>query len=79
MRDAVRPHRDFYVIKVHDLEGSLSVVPGSHTEKLRQEFFVDPSHWLDQRPEKVTEHHSCQSSHVSGTIALVGVNFAALC
>jgi len=34
MRDAVRPHRDFYVMKVHDLEGSFSAVPGGHTEKL---------------------------------------------
>ncbi len=79
MRDAVRPHRDFYVIKVHDSEGSFRAVPGGHTEKLRQEFFVDPSHWWDQRPEKVTEHHSCQSSHVNGGIALVGVNLVALC
>jgi len=79
MRDAVRPHRDFYVIKVHDSEGSFRAVPGGHTEKLRQEFFVDPSHWWDQRPEKVTEHHSCQSSHVNGAIALVGVNLVALC
>jgi hypothetical protein len=79
MRDAVRPHRDYYVIKVHDLEGSFRAVPGGYTEKLRQEFFVDPSHWWDQRPEKVTEHHSCQSSHLNGAIALIGVNLVALC
>jgi hypothetical protein len=40
---------------------------------------VDPSHWWDHRPEKVTEHHSCQSSHVNGAIAQVGVNLVALC
>jgi len=79
MRDAVRPHRDFSVIKVHDWEGSFSAVPGGHTEKLWREFFVDPSHWWDHRPEKVAEHHSCQSSHVNGAIALVGVNLVALC
>ncbi|CAM6003402.1 unnamed protein product, partial [Sphagnum balticum] len=53
MRDAVRPHRDFYVIKVHALEGIFSAVPGGHTEKLWREFFVDPSHWWDHRPEKL--------------------------
>ncbi len=79
MRDAVRPHRDFSVIKVHDWEGSFSAVPGGQTEKLWREFFVDPSHGWDHRPEKVTEHHSCQSSHVNGAIALVGVNLVALC
>ncbi|CAK9214874.1 unnamed protein product [Sphagnum troendelagicum] len=52
MRDAVRPHRDFYVIKVHDWEGSFSAVLGGQTEKLWREFFVDPSHWWDHRPEK---------------------------
>jgi hypothetical protein len=41
------------------------------------QFFVDPSHWWDHRP--VTEHHSCQSSHVNGAIALVGVSLVALC
>ncbi len=46
------------------LEGSFSAVPGGHTEKLWREFFVDPSRWWDHRPEKVTEHHSCQSSRV---------------
>jgi len=40
---------------------------------------VDPSHWWDHSPEKVTEHHSCQSSHVNGAIAQVGVNLLALC
>jgi hypothetical protein len=78
MRDAVRPHRDFYVIKVHALEGIFSAVPGGHTEKLWREFFVDPSHWWDHRLENVTEHHSCQSSHANGTIALGGVNLVAL-
>ncbi|CAM6061935.1 unnamed protein product [Sphagnum tenellum] len=53
MRDAVRPHRDFYVIKVHDWEGSFFAIPGGHTEKLWRGFFVDPSHWWDHRPEKV--------------------------
>jgi hypothetical protein len=63
----------------HMLEGSFSAVPGGHTEKLCREFFVDPSHWWDHRPEKVTEHHSCQSSHVNGAIPVVGVNLVALC
>ncbi|CAK9267668.1 unnamed protein product, partial [Sphagnum jensenii] len=57
MRDAVRPHRDFYVIKVHALEGIFSAVPGGHTEKLWREFFVDPSHWWDHRPEKTNERY----------------------
>ncbi|CAK9211709.1 unnamed protein product, partial [Sphagnum troendelagicum] len=57
MRDAVRPHRDFYVIKVHDWEGSFFAIPGGHTEKLWRGFFVDPSHWWDHRPEKTNERY----------------------
>jgi hypothetical protein len=73
MQDAV-PHRGFYVIKIHDLKGSVSAVPGGQREKLWREFFSDPSQWWDHRAEKVTEHDSCQSSHVNVAIALVGIN-----
>jgi pentatricopeptide repeat protein len=45
------------VIKVHDWEGSFSAVPGGQTEKLWREFFVDPSHWWDHRPEKINERY----------------------
>ncbi len=40
---------------------------------------MDPSHCWDHRRDKVTEHHSCQSSHVNGAIAEVGVNLVAFC
>ncbi len=39
---------------------------------------MDPSPWWDHSSEKVTEHQSCQSSHVNGAIAIVGVNLVAL-
>jgi hypothetical protein len=58
------------VIKLLDL----NAVPAGHREKLWREFFLDPSQWWDHRPEKVTEHQSCHSSHVNGAIALEGVN-----
>ncbi len=56
------------------LKGNVSAVPGGQREKLWREFFSDPSQWWDHRAEKVTEHHSCQSSHVNVAIALVGIN-----
>jgi hypothetical protein len=62
------PHRDFYLIKGHDLKGSVCAVPGGEREKLWRDFFSDPSQWWDHRPEKVTECQSCQSSHVNGRI-----------
>jgi hypothetical protein len=73
------PHPGFYVIRVHHLAGSFSPVPGGHTEKLWQEFFRDPSQCWDHRSEKVSEHQTCQSSHVNGAIPLVGVNLFSLC
>jgi hypothetical protein len=40
---------------------------------------LDPLQWWDHRSEKVTEHQSCQNSHVDGAItAFVGVNLVAL-
>ncbi len=56
------------------LKGNVSAVPGGQREKLWREFFSDPSQWWDHRAEKVTEHHSCQSSNVNVAIALVGIN-----
>jgi hypothetical protein len=69
MQDAA-PHHGFYVIKLHDLKGSFSAVPAGQREKLWQKFFLDPSQWWDHRAEKVTEHQSCQSSHVNIAIAV---------
>jgi len=69
MQDAA-PHRAFYVIKLHDLKGSFSAVPAGQREKLWQKFFLDPSQWWDHRADKVTEHQSCQSSHVNIAIAV---------
>ncbi len=40
--------------------------------------FLDPAQWWDHGSEKVIEHQTCQSSHVNGAIALVGVNLVAL-
>ncbi len=77
MQDPI-PYRDFYMIKGHDLKGSVCAVPGGEREKLWRDFFSDPSQWWDHRPEKVTEHQSCQSSHVNGRIGLVGVNLVAI-
>ncbi len=77
MQDAI-PHHGCYVIKVHDLKGSSFAVPGGQREKLWQDFFMDPSQWWDHRSEKVSEHQTCQSSCVDGTIALVVVNLVAL-
>jgi hypothetical protein len=77
MQDAV-PHLSFYVIKLHDLKGSCSAVPAGQREKLWRKFFLDPSQWWDHRSEKVTEHQTCQSSHVNGTIALVALTLVAL-
>ncbi len=51
------PHHDFYVIKVHDLEGGFSAVPGGQRETVPGV----PSQWWDQRSDKVPEHQSCQS------------------
>jgi hypothetical protein len=73
------PHPGFYVIRVHDLTGSFSAVPGGHTEKQWREFFRDPWKWWDHRSQKVSEHQICQSSHVNAAIALVGVNLFSLC
>ncbi len=78
MLDAVPPPLGFYVIKQHDLIGSCSAVPARQREKLWREFFLDPTQWWDHRSEKVTEHQTCQSAHVNGVIALVGVNLIAL-
>jgi hypothetical protein len=69
MQDAI-PHCGFYVMKVHDLIGSFSVVPGGEREKLWQKLFLDLLQWWDHRLVKVSEHQSCQSSHVNGAIAL---------
>ncbi len=77
MQNAI-PHLGFYVIRVHDLTGSFPAVPGGHTEKQLQEFFRDPSQCWDHRSEKVSEHQTCQSSHVNGAIPLVGVNLFSL-
>jgi hypothetical protein len=77
MQDPI-PYRDFYMIKGHDLKGSVCAVPGGEREKLWRDFFSDPSQWWDHRPEKVAEHQSCQSSHVNGRIGLVGVNLVAI-
>jgi hypothetical protein len=63
MQDPI-PHRDFYLIKGHDLKGSVCAVPGGEREKLWRDFFSDPSQWWDHRPEKVIEHQSCQNSPV---------------
>jgi hypothetical protein len=49
IEDAIT-HRGFYAIKVHDLIGSFSAVPGVEREKLWREFFS--SQWWDQRSEK---------------------------
>ncbi len=38
-----------YVIKVHELIGSFSAVPGGQREKLWQEFLLDPLHQWDHR------------------------------
>jgi hypothetical protein len=76
MQNAI-PQCSFYGIKVLNLMGSFSAVLGGQLEKLWQEFFCVLSNW-DRRSEKVTEHHSCQSSFVNGAIALVGVNCIAL-
>jgi hypothetical protein len=73
------PHPGFYVIRVNDLAGSFSPVPGCHTQKLWQEFFRDPSQCWDHRSEKVSEHQTCQSSHVNGAIPLVDVNLYSIC
>jgi hypothetical protein len=48
----------FYVIKVHELIGSFSAVPGGQREKLWQEFLLDPLHQWDHKSEKVTEHEN---------------------
>jgi hypothetical protein len=77
LQDAI-PHHGCFVIKVHYLKGSSFAVPGGQREKLWQEFFMDPSQWWDHRSEKVSEHQTCQSSHVDGTIPLVVVNLIAL-
>jgi hypothetical protein len=77
MQDEV-PHHDFYVIKLHELKGSYKAVPTGQREKLWREFFPDPAQWWYHRSEKVTEYQSCQSSHVNGAIALVGVNLVTL-
>jgi hypothetical protein len=77
MQDAV-PHLGFYVIKLHDLKGSCSTVPAGQREKLWRKFFLDPSQWWDHRSEKVTQHQTCRSSHVNGTIALVALTLVAL-
>ncbi len=73
MQDAI-PHPDFYVIRLHDLKGSYFATPSGQREKLWREFLLDPSQWWDHRSEKVTEHETSQSSHVTGATALVGVN-----
>jgi hypothetical protein len=78
MQDAV-PHLGFYVIKLHDLKESCSAVPAGQREILWRKFFLDPSQWWDHRSEKVTEHHTCQSSHVNGTIALVALSWLLSC
>jgi hypothetical protein len=59
------------------LKGNFSAVPGGQREKLWREFLSDPSQWWDHGAEKVTEHHSCQSSHVNVAIALVGISLVA--
>jgi len=64
MQDAA-PHRAFYVIKLHDC-----AFPAGQREKLWLKFFLDPSQWSDHRADKVTEHQSCQSSHVNIAIAV---------
>ncbi len=64
MQDAI-PHRGFYVIKVHDLIGSLSAVPRGQREKLWCEFFLDPLKGGDHGSEKVTELQLCQRVHMS--------------
>jgi hypothetical protein len=43
-----------------------------------QEFFSDALQWWDHRSKKVTEHQSCQRSHVNEAIALAVVNLLAL-
>ncbi len=48
----------FYVIKVHELIGSFSEVPGGQREKLWREFLLDPLHQWDHRSKKVTEHEN---------------------
>jgi hypothetical protein len=58
------PHGGFYEIKLYDLKKKNSAVPVGQGEKRWQEFFLDPSQWWDHRPEKVTEHQSCQNSPV---------------
>ncbi len=73
------PHPGFYVIRVHHLTGSFSALPRGHTEKQWQESFRDPSQYWDQRSDKVSEHQTCQSSHVNGAIPVVGVNLFLLC
>jgi len=48
MQDAI-PHCGFYVMKVHDLIESFSVVPGGEREKLWQKFFLDLLQWWDHK------------------------------
>ncbi len=48
IQDAIT-HRGFYVIKVHDLIGSFSAVPGGEREKLWREFFLHNGGIKDQR------------------------------
>jgi hypothetical protein len=76
MQNAI-PQCSFYGIKELNLMGSFSAVLGGQIEKQWQEFFCVLSN-LVHRSEKVTEHQSCQSSFVNGTIALVAVNCIAL-
>ncbi len=62
IQDAIT-YRGFYVIKVHDLIGNFSAVPGGESEKLWREFFS--SQWWDQRSEKVIDYQSCQRLYIS--------------
>ncbi|CAM6038172.1 unnamed protein product [Sphagnum compactum] len=51
-----------FLPRVHRIETEAAIrapgeYPGGHTEKLWREFFVDPSHWWDHRPEKTNERY----------------------
>jgi len=59
-----------YVIKVHDLIGSFLTVPTGQKRETVAGVPHGSSRCWDHRSEKVTEHHSCQSSHVNGAIEL---------
>jgi hypothetical protein len=77
-RQDAKPRHAFYVSEVHDSKGIFPAILGNQTEKLWWEFFLDHSEWWDHRSEMVTECQTCQSLHVNGAIALVGVNLLGL-